>query len=53
MIIYFPLLVALLGLLAVGLSDNPKVQQIGYISYGVGLLAFLLRGADKLIDVLR
>jgi hypothetical protein len=41
-IIYLSLLVAIIGLLAYALSNNPKVAEIGRISYGCGLLAFLL-----------
>lgn len=43
MVIYLSLLVAILGLLAYALSANPKVQEIGRLSYACGLLAFLLR----------
>ena len=53
MIIYLPLLVALLGVLAYALSANPKVQEIGRLSYWVGLLAFLLRGAQEAFQVIR
>jgi hypothetical protein len=42
MTIYLSLLVALLGLLAYALSTNPKLVEIGRISYFAGLLAFLL-----------
>jgi uncharacterized membrane protein YhhN len=41
-IIYLSLLVAIIGLLAYALSANPKMQEIGRISYFAGLLAFLL-----------
>lgn len=40
--IYLSLLVALIGVLAYALATNPKVQEIGRISYFAGLLAFLL-----------
>jgi hypothetical protein len=40
--IYLSLLVALVGLIAYAISVNPKVQEIGRISYFAGLLAFLL-----------
>ena len=52
MVIYLPLLVALLGVLAYALSANPKVQELGRLSFACGLLAFLLR-VDKLIEVIR
>lgn len=42
MTIYLSLLIALLGLLAYALSTNPKLVEIGRISYFAGLLAFLL-----------
>lgn len=46
------LLFALLGLLVYALSANPKVAELGRISFGAGLLAFLLH-ADRLVSVLR
>jgi hypothetical protein len=45
MTIYIDLLVALIGLLAYALASNPKIQEIGRISYFAGLLAFLLEVA--------
>lgn len=42
MIIYLSLLVAIVGLLAYALSANPKIAEIGRITYFAGLLAFLL-----------
>ena len=42
MTIYLSLLVALAGVLMYALSANPKLQEIGRISYFAGLLAFLL-----------
>ena len=39
---YLSLLVALVGVLMYALSANPKLQEIGRISYFAGLLAFLL-----------
>jgi hypothetical protein len=44
MIIVFPLLVAVVGLLMYVLASNPKVQEIGRIMFWTGLLAFLLGG---------
>ena len=52
MIIYLPVLVALIGVLAYALSANPKVQELGRLAFACGLLAFLLR-ADKLLEVIR
>ncbi len=51
MIIVFSLLVALIGLLMYVLCANPKLAEIGRIAFGVGLLAFLLLGPARLIDV--
>ena len=45
MIIYLSLLVALVGMLMYALSANPKLQEIGRISFFCGLLAFLLLAA--------
>lgn len=42
MLIYLSLLVALLGVFTYALSSNPKLQEIGRISFFCGLLAFLL-----------
>jgi hypothetical protein len=42
MTVYLSLLVALIGVLAYFASGNPKVQEIGRVSYFAGLLAFLL-----------
>lgn len=42
MIIYFNLLVALIGVLMYALSANPKVNELGRILFFVGALAFLL-----------
>lgn len=46
MYIYLSLLVALVGLLAYVLSANAKIQEVGRLSWAVGLLAFLLRVAE-------
>jgi hypothetical protein len=43
MIIYLSLAVALIGALVYALSANPKLVELGRISYAMGLLAFLLR----------
>ena len=39
--IYLSLLVALIGVLMYALCSNPKLQEIGRISFFCGLLAFL------------
>lgn len=53
MIIFLSLLVALIGALVYGLSSNPKVQELGRLSFGCGLLAFLLRVGPEIVNVLR
>jgi len=46
MIIFLPLLIALIGVLMYALCTNPKLQEIGRIMFWTGLLAFLLHGND-------
>lgn len=53
MIIYVSLLVALVGLLMYALSANGKLVEIGRIMFACGLLAFLLRMSDGLVDLIR
>lgn len=52
MIIYLPLLVSVVGVLMYALAANPKLAEIGRLSFAVGLLAFLLV-SDRLITVIR
>ena len=52
MIIYLSLLVAVVGVLMYALSTNPKLQEIGRMSYWCGLLAFLLVGVEKIVTIL-
>lgn len=52
MVIFLSLLVAIVGVLMYALSANPKLQEIGRLSYACGLLAFLLTGADKVLSVI-
>lgn len=47
--IYLSLLVALIGVLMYVLTANPKMQEIGRISFFCGLLAFLIVFAGKKI----
>lgn len=42
MIIYFSLLVCLVGLIMYALSANPKVSTIGLHMFWTGLLAFMI-----------
>jgi Na+/phosphate symporter len=53
MIIALTLLVALVGVLMYVLAANPKLQEIGRIAFFAGLLAFLLTGASKLIEIIK
>jgi len=53
MIIYLPLLVAVAGVLLYALAANPKLQEIGRISYWCGLLAFLLQIGSHTVNLLR
>ena len=53
MIIYLSLLVALCGVLMYALCANPKLQEIGRMSFFAGLLAFLLRISDAAITVIK
>lgn len=43
MLIYFSLLIALIGVLMYVLVVNPKLQEIGRLMFFSGLLAFLLQ----------
>jgi Na+/phosphate symporter len=52
MLVYLSLLVALIGVLMYVLSSNAKAQEIGRLSFACGLLAFLLKAAEPLINVL-
>jgi len=52
MIIYVSLLVALIGLVVYIISANPKVVELARLTYGAGLLAFLLQVAGAHFGVL-
>ena len=49
MVIYLPLLVAIVGLLIYVLSNHPKIPEVGRIMFWTGLLAFLLTFAGHTI----
>ena len=53
MVIFLPLLLAVVGLLMYALCANPKLAEIGRIMFAVGLLAFLLVFHGTAIEVLR
>jgi Na+/phosphate symporter len=46
MVIYLSLLVALIGVLVYAFSVNPKLQEIGRLSFFAGLLAFLIMASS-------
>lgn len=53
MIIYLSLLVAVVGVLTYALSANPKLVEIGRLSFACGLLAFLLRVSGAAFEVIK
>ena len=53
MIVYLSLLVCVVGVLMYALCVNPKLQEIGRLAYGCGLLAFLLESVPRLIGVIK
>jgi hypothetical protein len=52
MIIFLSLLVALSGLLLYVLASNAKVVELGRLAFACGLLAFLLKVSEPLINIL-
>ena len=53
MVIYLSLLVCVIGALVYALSANPKMCELGRLSFWVGLLAFLLRVSAPAFGVIR
>ena len=53
MVIYLSLLVCVIGALVYALSANPKMQELGRLSFGCGLLAFLLRVSGAALEVIK
>jgi Na+/phosphate symporter len=53
MIVYTSVLIALIGLLMYAFCVNPKLAEIGRITYFAGLLAFLLTGVTHLATVVK
>ena len=51
MIIYTSVFVAIVGVLMYALCVNAKLQEIGRISYAMGLLAFLMLGVPHLLSI--
>lgn len=52
MIIFLSLLVALIGAAVYALAANPKASELGRLSFACGLLAFLLKVSEPLINLL-
>jgi hypothetical protein len=52
MTIFLSLLIAIIGALVYALAGNPKLAELGRLSFAVGLLAFLLKISDPLIHIL-
>jgi Na+/phosphate symporter len=50
---FLSILVALVGVLMYALSANPKLQEIGRISFFAGLLAFLIVNGQHLVALAR
>jgi hypothetical protein len=51
-VIYFTLLVALVGALVYAFAANPKLAEVGRIMLWTGLLAFLLTWPGHAVNVL-
>lgn len=52
MIIFLSLLVALIGAGVYVMAANAKAQELGRIAYGAGLIAFLIKVGEPLINLL-
>jgi hypothetical protein len=52
MIIYFTLLVALIGILMYALCVNAKLVEIGRIMFWTGLLSFLLQAPSAHLGII-
>lgn len=50
MIIFLPLLIAVIGLIMYFVAANPKVVEVGRIMLWTGLLAFLLGGGPHIVQ---
>ncbi len=53
MAIFFPLLIAIIGLLIYALAKDSKVVEVGHVMFWTGLLAFLLSSSGWMVNVLR
>lgn len=52
MIILLSLLISLMGLLMYAFAANPKLSEVGRLSFFAGLLAFLLQ-VEQVVGLLR
>lgn len=52
MLIYLSLLVALIGLLVYVFAANSKATELGRLTFACGLLAFLVKFSEPMINVL-
>lgn len=52
MIIALSLLVALVGVLMYAFCKDPKLMEVGRLSFFAGLLAFLLVGFEKMLSLI-
>jgi len=52
MVIYLSLLLAIIGLVLYFISSNPKIQETGRLTFAVGLLAFLVKVPEHLVNLL-
>ena len=52
MVIYLPLLFALIGVLMYALCTNPKMIEIGHVLFWTGTLAFLLNAVGPVVKLL-
>lgn len=52
MLVYLSLLVALIGLLVYLLTTNSEAKELGRIAFGCGLLAFLIKVGEPLVNLL-
>ncbi len=49
---YLPVFVALAGLLLYGFANNAKVAEVGRLLFFAGILAFLLRVPERIVNLL-
>ncbi len=52
MTIFLSLLIALIGAVVYLVVSNPKAAELGRLSFACGLLAFLLKVAEPIINIL-